>query len=348
MAGETSDLSSSSANVSGNKASDSSLETSITQAAEVFELEELRKVLDKKIAEKRAKEGQTSRQGFVPLIDRAAAGNLSTAVFPPSTPSIISETTPAPGEKVVKEVRDETTMTKKTVCTGGQDTASSSGLSAGQFMNEWFNGQMMRAMRNIDGKDALHLHVEKRVLQLIAEDKYVDFGRLLKDEDEDDKDDPDLQVYNQDGVSFFIPTTKRPRKIQNYQRWAEAFTVFQSVSHEFFPQRAGELMEYKEFIERASGVFEWKKVYAYDRRFRCVQERTPQRPWNLVNQDAKDTHLLGKGESCTSKPGATAGSSGGTKFEQKPQGQRQRKEKERVVQKVQLEERVYLWGWLLF
>ncbi len=176
----------------------------------------------------------------------------------------------------------------------------------------------MRIMRNMDGKDVLHLHVEEKILQRIAEDKYVDFGCLLKDDDEDDKDDPDLQVYNQDGVSFFIPTTKRPKKIQNFQRWAEAFTVFLSASHEYFPTRTGELMEYREFIERAAGVFEWKKVYAYDRRFRRVQERNPQRPWNLVNQDAKDTHLLSKSEGASENDPHQARQGAAAKSEGKP------------------------------
>ncbi len=57
----------SSGNDSVNKTSDSSLETSITQAAELFELEELRKTLDKKIAEKGGNVSGSGKRGFFPI-----------------------------------------------------------------------------------------------------------------------------------------------------------------------------------------------------------------------------------------------------------------------------------------
>ncbi len=82
--------------------------------------------------------------------------------------------------------------------------------------------------------------------------------------------------------------------------------VFQSTSHEYFPQRAGELLEYKESIERMAGVFEWQQVNAYDRHFHRVQEKIPLHPWNLVNQDAKDKHLLKKCDSKAENPKATS------------------------------------------
>ncbi len=149
-------------------------------------------------------------------------------------------------------------------------------------------------MREIDGKNSLHFHLDPKILETISEGKYIDFAKLLRDDSDDNEG---MQVVKQNGLEFFIPATKPPSKIGDYVTWDKAFLVFQSAYQVYFPERAGELLEYCESIDRLAGVFDWGKVYSYDKHFRRVMAANPQRPWGLVNQDAKDKYLLKAGTS---------------------------------------------------
>ncbi len=93
-------------------------------------------------------------------------------------------------------------------------------------------------------------------------------------------------------LTFYVPATKPPGKIESVQEWSRAFLVFQSAHLMYFPEKSGQLLEYKVYIEHIAHSFEWHKVYAYDKHFRRVQAKNLFRLWNLVNQVAKDKYLL--------------------------------------------------------
>ncbi len=151
------------------------------------------------------------RQRFVPILDRAVSGQLSTAVQCSTCPSVAG----AGADKVVEKLVEHQVICeqkKTTVAPAREPTAATPDLSSGQFTHDWLNAQMMRMMRNVDGQDALHLHVEEKYLQLIAQDKYVELARLLK-EDKDEDRETELEIVKE-GVTFNIPGTKRGRKIR--------------------------------------------------------------------------------------------------------------------------------------
>ncbi len=181
------------------------------------------------------------------------------------------------------------------------------GNESGECSVTWLRGQVMQMMREIDGKNSLHFHLEQKLLEAIAEGKYVDFAKLLQEEIEDGEG---LQVVKQNGLEFFIPATKPPSKISDHGTWEKVFVVFQSAYQVYFPKRAGQLLEYKELIDRLAQVFDWGKVYSYDKHFRHVMADNPQRPWGLVNQDAKDKYLLKAGGAEKGKKVSAPGAAG--------------------------------------
>ncbi len=148
----------------------------------------------------------------------------------------------------------------------------------------------MNMMHNVDGEQTLHLHIDPRVMELIAEGKYVDFSKLLKDKSDEVEN---IELVTPEDYKFYIPASKPGKKIENFETWGKAFLVFQSAFQVYFPDVVGQLLEYQGFIERMSKMFDWHKVYAYDRHFRRVQAATPGHLWGLVNQNAKDQFLVG-------------------------------------------------------
>ncbi len=159
-----------------------------------------------------------------------------------------------------------------------------------QFSDEWFAAKMMHALRDIDGEHSLHLHLDEKTLELIAEGKYVEFGKLLKSVD--DNEEPMCEVKQND-LTFYIPTQKQPQKVDCLTTWCKAFMVFHSVCQVYRPEISGQLLEYRSSIEGCAWHNEWSSVYAYDRFFHHVQASRPGCPWNLTNQAAKDEFLQG-------------------------------------------------------
>ncbi len=273
------------------EASDNSGDTTtvFNSSDELQELELMRKMLDCHIAARRApSQGPPGRKElhFRPILDEAAAGNLSTQVAPPSTLSALSGSVEETRVSKTVEVTSEET---KQGDMAHSPAASTSARSGQLGVTPEFKVQVMHVVHDMDGKGALYLHVDEKVMELIAQAKYVDLAKLLKeDEDEDQR----LQMVKQDGIMVYVPGTKAPIKIDSLEVWCRAFMTYQSAFNLYFPEKSGQLLEYREYIERVALVFDWQWVYAYDRHFRRVQAAYPDRPWGMVNQDAKDRHLL--------------------------------------------------------
>ncbi len=121
-------------------------------------------------------------------------------------------------------------------------------------------------------------------MEAIAEGKYVDFVHLLKD----DPDKTENLEVKQNNLTFYLPASKPPTKVESLEVWQKSFMVFHSAFQTFFPEKAQELLEYRVHIEGLAAVFDWSRVYAYDKHFHRVQAAKPYRPWGLTNQVAKD------------------------------------------------------------
>ncbi len=237
----------------------------------------------------------------MPIMDKAEAGNLSTQANRQSVCSMISGSE-GTGDKECDQVRR---VVEKTICTKTTHeqapASTSSGQSSGRYSDEYLQTHVMEVIRDLDGKHSLHFHVETKYLEAIAEGKYIDFSKLLKDEHDDDDDN--IEVKMQNALTFYLPASKPCRKIDCVETWLKAFVVFDSAFNLYHPNKAATLLEYRTSIERFAADFDWVNVYAYDRHFRQVQANKPGRPWNLVNQDAKDQHLIRGCKGVEKKPG---------------------------------------------
>ncbi len=229
--------------------------TSATTCTELSELEVLRKSINALMAKR-------SGSSISSVPKRPVPG--FTNVIPPSS-SALSDVTEV-HEKCVKTVQHSTVVQQ------APTPDSSHGGPSGQFLADWLNKQFVGFLKNIDGKDTLHMHVDLKVIELIAEGKYVDFAKLLKEERNNDSN---IQVVTQNELTFFVPATHPPTKIENHELWDEASLVFQSIMNKYFPDKSGQLLEYKSYIEHISQIYDWSHVYAYDKHFCRVKEKNP-------------------------------------------------------------------------
>ncbi len=290
--------------------SNSSVEStmSVNTSLELQELELLQKSLDSQIASLKVSPVSASEAGpvlgvglsrpcFVPIMQKvaertvSASGPCSTLSAPLSRSAILSGGVNKTEAEHVKWLVTETVWKECNARPGSTATTSSAPTTAGRLtgLDDQISMRIMQLLKDVDGKNSLHFHVEGEILEQIAQGHYVDFANLLKDEVDDAEG---LQVVNQNNLMFYIPATKPPNKIENYEIWSQAFLVFQSAFQVYFPEKAGQLLEYRSYIERISHVFDWGRVYDYDKHFRCVQADNPHSLWGLVNQDAKEKHLL--------------------------------------------------------
>ncbi len=228
---------------------------------------------------------------FVPLVDKvggeSAVSDLAQRNL--SCSSVTGGACKIRVETVTKQV-ECTTEAEGVQCQEPGSSQQPTPPNAGQLSDEWFTMKMMHALRDIDGKHSLHLHLDEKTLELIAEGKYVEFGKLLKSVD--DNEEPMCEVKQND-LTFYIPTQKQPRKVDCLATWCKAFMVFHSTCQVYRPEISGQLLEYRSSIKGFARHNEWSSVYAYDRFFCCVQASRPGRPWNLTNQAAKDEFLQG-------------------------------------------------------
>ncbi len=154
-----------------------------------------------------------------------------------------------------------------------------------------FDMRVMGVIHRMNGQDNLHNHLDLKMVEAIVRGEYVDFAKLLK---QDRPEDSQLQVINQNELTFYVPATKPPAHIASHEVWNQAFMVFQSVQVKYHPHLSGELLEYRNLIAIAAQDYDWERVYNYDKEFRRVMAHTPGHPWNLVNHDLRTHILLGK------------------------------------------------------
>ena len=88
-------------------------------------------------------------------------------------------------------------------------------------------------------------------------------------------------------MSYLAPASDRDTlQISGYSRWEQAFRVYSNVITGQYPGKVLELLQYNHTIHMASTSYFWENVYSYDREFRQHIARHPQRPWNVILQQA--------------------------------------------------------------
>ena len=126
----------------------------------------------------------------------------------------------------------------------------------------------------------MHLTAEKR--SKVVGDKYINFGKLLyKDNQNDKKLTVKLNATNAGNHSLSVDPNENAIKIKNIDQWDRAFTVYQFAKVKAHPHEALGLIRYGRTIkDMAWRGFGWLQ---YDENFRRLRELDPAaHPWGKI------------------------------------------------------------------
>ena len=131
-------------------------------------------------------------------------------------------------------------------------------------------------------------HVDELVKRKITNFEYIDLSKLLvKGRSVKEEEHQRLEIVNRNGMSYLLPVADRESvQINSYGKWEQAFRIYSNIVTAKHPGKATELLQYNHTIHAASTSYIWENVYSYDKEFRHHIGRHPQRPWNVILQQA--------------------------------------------------------------
>ena len=142
-------------------------------------------------------------------------------------------------------------------------------------------------LRNFDQDDEFfHItsQIDPSLRTKIERGEFVDLERLLPKDRTLGKPQDDLnrqlyQLITQGTSNFLEAPVPRTGKINNIQRWDQAFRVFAAIYTNANPECASEIWQYVYVIHTAASSNPWDNVYYYDINFCELMASKPWRSW---------------------------------------------------------------------
>ena len=128
-------------------------------------------------------------------------------------------------------------------------------------------------------------HVDESTIDKIKASQYIDFGKLLLKDRVMTGNDEKLELVIRNGKTFWASVSEAV-VISNFPRWEQAFRIFSNIYTRFFPEKAGDLIQYNHVIHSISLTYSWENVYTYDKEFRMHIARHPDWSWAVILQQA--------------------------------------------------------------
>ena len=98
-------------------------------------------------------------------------------------------------------------------------------------------------------------HVKDSMCRKIECGQYINLAKLLtkrKSQDDDEK----LEVVNKNGRMYFLPASETDSiKINNFEKWEEAFRIYASIYTKANPHRTIEIFQHIDNIKGATADF---------------------------------------------------------------------------------------------
>ena len=127
-------------------------------------------------------------------------------------------------------------------------------------------------------------NLDLQTMEHIQQVDYIDFGKLIP-KDRILIEDQRLEMVIRKGRTFYVPVSDTA-SINSFQRWEQAFRVYENLYTKKHSERSSELIEYNQIIHTESLNFIWDNVYLYDKDFRLHMARNPERNWGVIPQQA--------------------------------------------------------------
>ena len=122
-------------------------------------------------------------------------------------------------------------------------------------------------------------HVDNSVIARVQRGEFVELEKLLLKQKRLQEEDVGYEVTRKEGKPFLAPTQDKETKINGIRKWEQAFRVYAAIYSKANPDRAAEIWQYVENINRAATTYKWDNVAAYDYQFRQWMGRNPARNW---------------------------------------------------------------------
>ena len=145
-------------------------------------------------------------------------------------------------------------------------------------------------LRNFDQDDEFfHItsQIEPSMKAKIEKGEFIDLERLLpKDRSMGAKNNGDelnkqlFQLITQGTNGYLEPPIPRTGKINNIEKWDQAFRVYAAIYTRANPERSSEMWQYVYVIHTAAASNPWDNVYYYDMNFRELMATKPWRSWS--------------------------------------------------------------------
>jgi len=144
-----------------------------------------------------------------------------------------------------------------------------------------------RAASFVEGRNtAIPGHVSQHSVDRILRGEFVDFSTLLAPASTPvEPSRKRFLVSEENGEMVLSSAAVTKRKVDSWQTWMEAWTVYCQVIFSQQCSRAGELMGYQARILQAAERFKWASVLEYDTMFRQRAARDLSMTWDVVDVD---------------------------------------------------------------
>ena len=127
-------------------------------------------------------------------------------------------------------------------------------------------------------------HVEDKCVEKICYGKFVFMDEIIPRKKHGylaDSERDKMELRNNEGHLYWVPKNEK-EKVDNIQKWNQAFRVYLTIFSHANPHRASEIIQYMETINSAAASFSWENIAYYDFLFRKMMENTPQRSWAKI------------------------------------------------------------------
>ena len=141
----------------------------------------------------------------------------------------------------------------------------------------------------LEDDDFLHVScdVDDNITVIIKKGQFIEMAKLLTKQNKSfapGTEETTMEIINhKSGQSYMLPTSEeKPVKIHNVYMWEKAFRIYMAIYTQEHPTKATEMVQYIHTIHHAASKYIWENVAYYDRVFRQMMAKNPNRSWGKI------------------------------------------------------------------
>lgn len=140
----------------------------------------------------------------------------------------------------------------------------------------------------------LSSHLDESTKLRIQKGEFLELHKLVFKDKAGEVEQGKVKVTNVDGDTYYIPPSSESNSciISNFRQWKRCFRIYAEVYATANPSRAGDISQYMDSIETASGLYTWENVAKYDIKFRRHMAKYKHRKWSDCYTKAYEESMM--------------------------------------------------------